>query len=112
MLNTADVNATPVLAGGLYCGAGDASNNIVVQNFRGNTNLPNAQTGGGCTFGNSRIGPDAESIGFVDYVADKLHLAPASPVINAGSSSTVTDDYDGDARSDGLADLGADEFVP
>ncbi len=110
-LNTADVSATPVLAGGIYCTLGDASNNIIVQNFRGNAELPNAQTGGGCTFGNSRIGSDAAAVGFVDYVADNLHLAAASDAINSGNS-TVPEDFDGDPRNDGLPDLGADEFAP
>jgi hypothetical protein len=43
------------------------------------------------------------------------HLRDAqSAAVNAGTvgSTPVADDIDGDPRSDGLPDLGADEFVP
>ena|GEM_PF-4864471 len=41
-----------------------------------------------------------------------LHLAPGGSAIDAGTpDESVTDDLDGDERSDGIPDIGADEAL-
>ena len=42
--------------------------------------------------------------------ATDLHIQAGSPVINAGTTTSVTDDFDGQTR-DATPDIGADEFV-
>ena len=107
--NDCDVNFMPVLAGGVYCVGAIASNNLIANNFRGNTSLANAQTGGSCDFGNSIISQTDATLGLA---ADGVHLTATSSAVNAGSASAVTTDIDGAARSDGMPDIGADEFQP
>lgn len=114
--NDCDVNATPVLAGGVYCVGAVASNNLVVTNYRGNTTLPSAQVGGSCDFSASYVSETPINGMFrADgmNMADGFHLdSSTSPVVNAGIASGVTVDIDGQARSDGMPDLGADELDP
>jgi len=45
------------------------------------------------------------------FTSDGYHLTAASAAINAGVTTSVTTDIDGETR-DSLRDLGADEFVP
>jgi hypothetical protein len=114
--NDSDFDATPILAGGVYCIGAVASNNLVVNNFRGNTTLPNAQVGGSCDFSDSLV---AESAAAGMFRADGTNMvdgyyldSPTSLAVSAGVASGVTVDIDGQARSDGMPDLGADELDP
>ena len=55
---------------------------------------------------------------FLDQYNNDFHLAPASPAINFGDNSIITNppdnplttDLDGEARNDGKPDLGVYEF--
>lgn len=114
--NDCDVNAMPILAGGVYCIGAVASNNLVVNNFRGNTTLPSAQTGGSCDFSNSFVAESPTAGMFRSdgtNMVDGYYLdSPSSKAVNAGVTGSVSVDIDGDARSDGMPDLGADELDP
>ncbi|MFN0250134.1 MAG: right-handed parallel beta-helix repeat-containing protein [Kofleriaceae bacterium] len=110
--NTITQNRAPpdaLYAGGLYCDNGTASNNIIVDNERGNEELPYAQVRGTCNFAGSIVDPSSNAAVFVDPFAGDFHLASSSPAVNAGGTPQVGIDFDGEPRSDGAADLGADE---
>lgn len=107
--NDCDVNYMPVLAGGVYCIGASAPNNLIANNFRGNTMLANAQTGGTCNFASSIISETDATLGFA---ADGFHLLETSPAVGAGIASNVSSDFDGELRSDGAPDVGADELHP
>ena len=110
--NTIALNNSPPdasYAGGIYCEGGEAGNNIIVSNQRGNEELPNAQTGGTCSTTGSLIDPSYNTPVFVDFLTDDFHIASASPAVNAGGMPQVDVDFDGEPRSDGAADVGADE---
>jgi uncharacterized repeat protein (TIGR01451 family) len=47
---------------------------------------------------------------FVDPDAGDYHISPGSAAVNAGVDAGVPDDIDGDLRSDGYPDIGADEL--
>ena len=58
---------------------------------------------------------DQGFFGFVDLANHDFHLAPGSPLIDAGFDLTglVPDDYDGTPRPQGLGfDIGAFEYIP
>ncbi len=114
--NNCDVTASPILAGGVHCVGAVASNNLIVNNFRGNTTLPNAQVNGTCDFSKSLV---SESPAPGMFRADGTNMVDGyylnnttSPAVNTGVTSSVTVDIDGQPRSDGMPDLGADELDP
>lgn len=110
--NTIVFNYSPpdsTYAGGVYCDNGTAANNIIVANQRGNEELPFAQIRGSCDFTGSLVDPMYATPVFVDIVTYDYHIASASPAVNAGGTPMLTEDFDGDPRSDGAGDLGADE---
>ncbi|MDQ3365111.1 MAG: right-handed parallel beta-helix repeat-containing protein [Myxococcota bacterium] len=110
--NNCDVNATPVLSGGFFCTGGSAPNNLILDNSRGNASLENAQTGGTCNFGGSLIAESA--LGFFVSLGSltpaDYHLVAPNAAVNGGVTGNITDDIDGQARSDGMPDIGADEL--
>jgi hypothetical protein len=114
--NDMDVSATPVYAGGIFCrGGGTSFNNIIANNFRGNALDANAQVGGTCTFDGSLALASDSTLNFVRPISEPFdyHLANVqSAAVNAGvtGASPVTDDFDGDPRTDGMPDVGADEL--
>ncbi|MGN6110213.1 MAG: right-handed parallel beta-helix repeat-containing protein [Kofleriaceae bacterium] len=113
--NDCDVVATPVLAGGIYCRGGVGRNNLISNNFRGNADGTNAQVGGTCDLAGSRINSDDAMWRFVSPtdVPFDLHLANrASPAVDVGIAlpEPLTEDIDGQPRSDGEPDVGADEL--
>jgi len=114
LLNDCDVSL-PALSGGLYCRigtTGTAYGNLIANNYRGNTSFQNAQTGGTCDFTYSLVAETTLSLGCV-LASEECHLAgAASPAVNAGMSLGVMEDFDGEPRSDGKPDMGADEVQP
>jgi len=109
---------SPPYAGGLYCNAGaSAENNLIVNNFLGNADDPRAQYVGSCVTSGSLILASDLTVHFVRPDAEPFdyHIADAqSAGVNGGIAvaNPVVDDYDGDARSDGQPDVGADELRP
>lgn len=92
-------------------------NNLIANNFRGNEFDASAQKGGTCTFTGSKVLASDSTAHFVSPIAEPFdyHLADAqSEAVNVGilSNSPITEDFDGDARSDGMPDVGADELHP
>lgn len=121
--NTIDRNdsnplANPRYAGGFFCrGGGSYINNLIVNNFAGSATQLNAQTGGTCDLTGSQVANDDISAHFVSSLTFPFnyHLADASSsAVNAGTAGPApeTEDFDGDPRSDGHPDVGADEFKP
>jgi len=108
--------ASPLYAGGLFCrGDGDFNNNLIANNFAGSATQPNAQVGGTCDLAGSLIANADTTFRFVSAGMQPFdyHLATqASAAVNAGviGPSPETVDFDGDPRSDGAPDVGADEF--
>lgn len=118
VLNDCDVNVTPALSGGVYCRIGPvntigtAYGNLIANNYRGNTTFQFAQTGGTCDFTHSLVSETTLNLGCVPG-SDMCRLAGgSSPAIDTGPSLGVLDDFDGEPRSDGMPDMGADEFHP
>ena len=117
MYNDCDVNVSPPLSGGLYCrigASGTAYGNLIAQNYRGNTSLQNAQTGGSCDFTYSLIAENPLApVNFGCVLgSDMCRLAGGGAAIDAGMQLGVTEDFDGQPRSDGKPDIGADEYHP
>jgi hypothetical protein len=121
--NTIDRNdsnplANPLYAGGFFCrGGGVFANNLIVNNFAGSATQPNTQIGGTCDLSGSLISNDDTAYHFVNPIALPFdyHLSDrSSQAVNAGTivPSPETEDFDGDPRSDGAPDVGADEFKP
>jgi hypothetical protein len=106
----------PVYAGGLFCnGGGSGANNLIVNNAHGNATEPAAQIGGTCDLTGSLVSSDSTPYNFVRPVAEPFdyHLADAdSPAANAGiaTAAPLQVDIDGQPRSDGMPDVGADEL--
>ncbi len=111
-------NSTAAYAGSLLNGT--AKNSIVYYNYNYYTN---AETGSGLTFSNCCVSfPVSPSFGannftnppmFVNLTAGDYHLNAASPCINTGNNSFITNstDLDGNPRIvGGIVDLGAYEF--
>lgn len=119
-INRNDSNplTNPLYAGGFFCrGGGSYINNLIVNNFAGSATQPNAQTSGTCDLTGSQIANDDVSAHFVSSLTFPFnyHLADAgSSAVNAGIAGPApeTEDFDGEARSDGHPDVGADEFKP
>ena len=110
-----------VVSSGIYCtivtlplAFGDS---IVYGNIGGNGKQVD---GGNCAWTYSDLGDTVAGTGninmdpqFVNAAQNDLHLMPTSPCKDVGDpSSTVKLDIDGDARSDGKPDIGADEITP
>lgn len=113
VFNDCDPFASPAFAGGLFCNNSVAPNNIIFNNAAGNNTMPNAQTGGGCNYTGSLIrnGDGTNEIHFVSPVTAPFdyHLADnLGPASNTGMPGTVTEDFDGESRSN-PPDIGADE---
>jgi hypothetical protein len=108
--NHADPFASPLYAGGVYCTAATAiPNNLIVQNSSGSMTMPNANIGGNCVTTGSIVSSEP----FTFAGGDDLHLpGSSSPAVDAGALGTVTEDIDGEPRSDGAPDMGADEYMP
>lgn len=97
-------------AGGIYCDNASAAYNIIASNFRGNAKLEYAQTRGICLFAGSLVTESYQTPGFVSPgIPYDLHILASSPALDMGGTPSVVIDFDGDLRSDGSADLGADE---
>lgn len=113
--NDCDVNVEPPFSGGVYCNLPFPSNacgNVIANNFRGNTTYQNAQTGGNCFFGCSLVKPDTIEIGCAPG-SNECHLSGNGGLaLDAGTDLGVMEDFDGEPRSDGKPDFGADEFHP
>jgi hypothetical protein len=117
-----DSNVNQSLAGGLFCvGAQTAPNNLIDGNFAGNTTQPQSQVAGSCSFATSIIRDGTVNMHYVALGGvgvgagdtDDYHLASAkSPAVDVGVVGALIDDADGDPRSDGAPDVGADELVP
>lgn len=113
-----DCRADTVLAGGMFCsGGGSALNNLITNNFAGNNSLPAAQYVGSCTLSGSLVANDDTGFRFVRPISVPFdyHLADnLSDAFDAGmvTPQPIAVDYDGDQRSDGKPDVGADELLP
>lgn len=114
--NEARYETSPPYSGGMFCrGGGTAANNLITNNFLGNADHPSAQIAGTCTLTGNSITPDALPMHFLkdDFEPFDYHLADAqSAAVNKGMvlNPPISDDFDGDARSDGQPDVGADEL--
>jgi hypothetical protein len=116
---------TGAASGGLVLEAGDATrvlNNIIVSNRDGiDCDGCTGSAGHNLVWGNSTDYVNDASAAATDISEDPLlvamtegdyHLAPGSPCVDAGVSSAVLVDFDGDLRPAGAApDLGYDERV-
>ena len=107
----------PVYAGGLFCNNGIAPNNLLVDNEHGNEQDPSAQKAGSCDFAGSITNESADPYLFIEPYnsPQNFHFSSSlSPAINAGALllMPITDDFDTNPRTDGVPDVGADEFVP
>ncbi|MBA2539306.1 MAG: hypothetical protein H0V17_06710 [Deltaproteobacteria bacterium] len=116
MFNDSDPVANPAFAGGLFCRNAVAPNNLVYNNFAGNNMMANSQVGGTCNLSGSLVanGDGTNQMQFVAPITEPFdyHLANSlSPAVNAGTPGSVSEDFDGNPRSD-LPDVGADELVP
>ena len=108
--NYSDPFASPAYSGGVFCSAATAiPNNLIVQNSSGSMTEPNANVGGSCVTSGSIV----SSTAFTFVGGGDLHLpGSSSPAVNAGLPGIVDVDIDGQPRSDGAPDVGADEYVP
>lgn len=109
-MNNSDPAA--LYAGGVFCDGGNTGSNLISYNQRGNEEFPRAATGGTCSFAGSIIDQSIAAVDskFADLFNDDFHLTSASPARNAGNGVPPVDvDFDGDPRSDGSPDFGADE---
>ncbi len=112
-------------SGGIVLESGEASsvvNNIIVSNLDGlDCDGCSSSTGSNLVWGNTTDYVNDASASATDLSEDPLlvamtegdyHLSSASPCIDAGSTTAVTVDVDGDTRPGGAApDIGYDEFV-
>jgi len=113
--------SSSVLSSGVYCTLVNTpltfGNSIVYANIGGSGTQV---SGGDCAWTYSDLGDAVSGTGnimmdplFVNAGQNDLHLMPTSPCKNAGDpQSMVKVDIDGDARSDGMPDIGADEITP
>jgi hypothetical protein len=110
---TANVRGAASVAGVTCVGALVARNNIIYAKSNGAAEVSNE-----CTHRFSLIGPEpedgegnlADPPAFVDPTAGDFHLTPASAGVDDAETSSVPDDFDGDARPQGpRSDMGADE---
>lgn len=103
-------------SGGVVCASSDFSpaNNIIASNYVGASNSSaNAQEFGDCNHQSSIIQNDVTGLMFVDATPPMLdlHIADGSTARDAATvASPVAVDFEGDARSDGMKDIGADEL--
>lgn len=116
--NDSNPTANPLYAGGFFCrGGGSFVNNLITNNFAGSATQPNAQIGGTCDLTGSLISNDDTAAHFVSPITlpYNYHLADrTSSAVNSGVTSPAPEmeDFDGDPRTDGAPDVGADEFKP
>lgn len=103
-----------VTTGGFYCrGSGNFANNLIAGNFLGPT--ATMQVDSTCDLTGSLISDQIAQLRFVSAAAPfDFHLADAnSQARNTGIIGTApaTEDFDGDPRTHGAPDVGADELV-
>lgn len=103
---------------GVSCaGASNTMNGNIVLGNRQAFDPPSdlTQVNGDCTVGTNFVSGTA-TVSFEAPLMGNFHLTAASPttVLDAATDcSTVTDDFDGDARPyNGMCDFGADEYTP
>jgi hypothetical protein len=113
--------SSSVVASGVYCTIITVplalGNSIVYGNVGGSGKQID---GGNCAWTYSDLGDTVAGTGnisvdpmFVNATQNDLHLKPTSLCKSAGDpASTVKVDIDGDPRSDGMPDIGADEITP
>jgi hypothetical protein len=113
------IRNTDFSAGGVLCDipSFDASNNIIVRNFRNNmSGQSNSNTAGQCMQLTSTVMSAVSPLKFVspDSTPYNYHLKQGSSAIDqATTPSTLAVDIDDDFRPQGNArDQGADEVVP
>jgi len=111
--NMANTGSTSGRTGGVNCPGTTSlivANNIIARNTGYHTN-----TNGGCDFSASFVNADIAPLAFVspDQAPFDYHIGVMSVARDNGTPSTLTSDFDGDARpeADGF-DLGADEYKP
>ncbi len=111
--------------GGVVLEASDATtvvNNIIVSNYYGlDCDSCSSTTGYNLVWGNTTDYVNDASAAASDLSQDPLlvdmnegdyHLSSSSPCIDAGTTTSVSEDFDGDSRPGGAApDIGYDEFV-
>jgi len=98
---------------GAALGPGYAHSNVIV----GVAGAPIAVANDVKDFGQmaNTVADDPDGLGFVDPAARDFHLQEASPLRDLGVAApglAISDDLDGNPRSDGAPDLGAFEFNP
>jgi hypothetical protein len=109
---------TAAVTNSMICSTSDptlARGNIVYSGFGGG-----ALVSGNCSFTFSDVDGGATGAGnidmdplFADAVTGDYHITETSPCRDAaGAAAAPAVDYEGDARPDGAADIGADEYVP
>jgi hypothetical protein len=108
--SVAEFNTVVDNLGGIFCDSAGLTfpNNISVRN--GNSN-----SSGSCTFPSSIIASGITGLNFKspDTAPYDYHITTGSIAIDQATVSTITVDYDGDARPQGNGkDVGADEFKP
>jgi hypothetical protein len=68
-------------------------------------------SGSGFTASHNLFTTDEAAPKFVNAAAGDFHLRADSPARDAGTNAGATADFEGDPRSDGAVDIGADEYV-
>ncbi len=119
-LNTIVINQdeNPVEAGGggVFCvgAAFTLNDNIIAQSTAGTETGSNANLGGTCNPGSSKIAASIAGFSFASPAGDDYHLtAASSAVIDQAVGSAIKIDFDGQVRPNGSAsDIGADELYP
>lgn len=92
---------------GFYVESGSAS---LEATFWGTGDWANdANTGGPGTIGTGTQSYQGDPA-FVDPDNDDYHIGPGSPVIDKGVDTWISTDMDGQPRSEGETDIGADEY--
>jgi hypothetical protein len=119
--NDSDVAASPRYAGGVYCNATPGAppsvpNNLVCNNFAGNTEMSWSQIAGNCGFAASLVrnvcGTELPFVAPTDINDPDYHISSETSIaVDTATASEVVDDIDGDVRGT-EPDFGADEYVP
>ena len=120
--NTISGNSAGGEGGAVYGGTGALVNNIMAFNTPGLYRGVRGIWHGNCVYGNSAYDYKGISAGPDDILADPrfvntaggdYHLRSTSPCVNAGWASATgipAMDMDGEARLNGVVDIGADEY--
>lgn len=118
VLNDSDVFSGSNLAGGIYCRISNsfsptqAAGNIIANNYRGNTEHQNAQIAGACNFSGSLVEQTTLPVGCKTTQPEECRLTGDGLAPNTAPITGVMEDYDGQPRTDGTPDMGADEYHP